>query len=185
MGTEDHIPVIVFGYDKGLGFGTRLRARRGAELYHALRARGRTPFIIVSAGRDPRVGEANGPTMAEEMADFLVDSCGVARGFICVAMRPVWGTRAELVEAIRVIQLHRECGYGIGEAYCVSNPLHVHLRIRLLAFALRRRLGFSWRWRFAGSMWGVPGWGLLARCRELGKFGVECLRVWFWRPTLA
>ncbi len=185
------VPIIVFGFDynndrTAAGPGTWWRCFTAAELAKDLRrTTGAECLFIVSPGRAPGVSVSKQPcTMADMMAGVLQASMPPDAPVDIVVGAPVWGTRAELVEAVRLIEQKRRAGFEIDEAYLVSNTLHVTCRIRFLAWRLRRNLGLWWEWRPHSCWWMLPAWGLRARARELGKFAVELVRAWGWRPKL-
>lgn len=182
------VPIVVFGLDYNkertqAGPGTQLRCLEGVDVYHELQMQGEAAFFIVSPGQAPGVTHNRQPhTMARMMAQALI-ALEVPSSHIHVG-EPTWGTRGELLEAVRVIRKRKqEDGVTISKAYLVSNRIHLW-RISVLAAALKRNLSLDWEWHRSAVLWQLSSCSLKERLKELAKIAVELQRARRWHPEL-
>lgn len=187
MPIQVRVPIVILGFDLNedrtdLGSGSKARCRATGYLYDDAIAQGYTPFIVVSPGRAPGKSAAQEPhTMAQMMQRYLIEY-GVRITDIRVG-RPVWGTRAELAEAARIIRQEKKTGHNVLIwAYVVSDKEHLP-RIRILTRYLTRNLGLDWRWELYKTRT-IPSWSLKETLKEYGKAFVEIFRGYRWHPQL-
>lgn len=182
------VPIVVFGLDYNqertqAGPGTQLRCLKGVDVYHELQMQGEVAFFIVSPGQAPGVTYERQPhTMARMMAQVLI-ALEVPSSHIHVG-EPTWGTRGELLEAVRVIRKRKqEAGVTISKAYLVSNRIHLR-RISVLAAALKRNLGLGWEWHRSAVLRQSSSYTMRELLEEFAKTAVELQRARRWHPEL-
>lgn len=158
------VPIILLACDlmpggEEIGPESKRRAGKAIERLRTLQERGRQSVIVVSAGPSPDIRKYPAKkTMALLTYSYLKRE-GVEPEKMLIG-QPVWGTRAEIQEAIRLIETKNLCSL---EVEIVSSRYHL-CRLDLLWHIL---IGDRDGWEYSHHL--VPG-GILNALIEVPKF---------------
>ncbi len=181
------IAIVVFGYDHdkarvAAGPGTILRCREGLAIYNQLKLQGCSPYFVLTAGRAPGVTREDQPVaMSQMMGKFLHEKGAVPYADLCWNDE-AWGTNAEIVQAVKLIDGKSVEGWKTETVFLVSNRWHLR-RIRVVAFGLAKSLDLPWEWRTSSAYWDMP-FNWRESIKEWGKFALALVRAPFWEPAI-
>ena len=166
------VPIIVMGFDleeggKELGPWSKAYCDAAIQKYQKERENGYKPVFIISAGiaTNRRKFSRQSTTMAKMMGQYLIGP-GISKEYI-VDESSVWGSRAEIKEAIRIII---ESKWSISHIWIVSSHHHC-LRLRIIYSRETWKEKKVWKYKFVScpNNLNIPG--------ELVKIFIEILRT--------